>query len=199
MSIKLRGLVLAALLTGVVPVGLQGQSAQRLSVQGSGLFIKLFGDAFEGAEQGYGFEAQVRYTPSAFSFGAGFQYTSHGVEGTDQRASLVGGFFEPRYVFSTSSSALFPYLSGRFYLVRLRSENTDVNIRTTATGLAANGGGGVLVRLASRVNADLGATYGYSRFSDFKFENLATGLTGTSDISNTGSNIVLRVGFTLGL
>jgi hypothetical protein len=191
--------LLATLLAGALPIGLHGQSAQRLSVQGSGLFINLFGDAFEGAEAGYGFEAQVRYTPSALSFGAGFQYTSHGVEGIDDRASLIGGFFEPRYVFSTSSSSLFPYLSGRFYLVQIKSENTATDVRTTATGLAANGGGGVLVRLASRVNADIGATYGYSRFSDFKFEDLSTGITGESDISNSGSNIVLRLGLTLGL
>ena len=196
---RLRALVLTVLLGSTLPVGLHGQSAQRLSVQGSGLFINLFGDAFEGAEAGYGFEAQVRYTPSALSFGAGFQYTSHGVEGIDDRASLIGGFFEPRYVFSTSSSSLFPYLSGRFYLVQIKSENTATDVRTTANGLAANGGGGVLVRLASRVNADIGATYGYSRFSDFKFEDLSTGITGESDISNSGSNIVLRLGLTLGL
>jgi hypothetical protein len=191
--------VLTALLAGALPIGLQGQSAQKLSIQGSGLFIKLFGDAFEGAEEGYGFEAQVRYTPSALSFGAGFQYTSHGVEGVDQRATLLGGFFEPRYVFSTSSSSLFPYLSGRFYVTQIRSENSATDIRITATGLAANGGGGVLVRLGSRMNGDIGATYGYSRFSDFKFENLSTGITGTSDISNSGSNLVLRLGLTFGL
>jgi hypothetical protein len=196
---SVRGLVLTALLAGALPLGLHAQSAQRLSIQGSGLFIKLFGDAFPGAEAGFGFEAQVRYTPSALSFGAGFQYTSHEIEGVDQRASLLGGFFEPRYVFSTSSSSLFPYLSGRFYLVQIRSENTATDIRTTATGLAANGGGGVLVRLGSRVNADIGATFGYARFSDFKFEDLSTGLTGTSDISNSGSNLVLRLGLTLGL
>jgi hypothetical protein len=190
---------LIVLLAGVPLTGLHGQSAQRFSVQGSGLFINLFGDAFEGAEAGYGFEAQLRYTPSALSFGAGFQYTSHGVEGIDDRATLIGGFFEPRYVFSTSSSSLFPYLSGRFYLVEIRSENSATDVRTTATGLAANGGGGVLVRLASRVNLDIGATYGYSSFSDFKFENLSTGITGESDISNSGSNVVLRLGLTLGL
>ena len=197
--LKLRGLLLAAVLAAALPAGLQGQAAQRLSVQGSGLFIKLFGDAFPSAKAGVGFEAQVRYTPSAFSFGAGFQYTSHEIEGADQRATLLGGFFEPRYVFSTSSSTLFPYLSGRFYLVQLKSENENTDVRTKATGLAANGGGGVLVRLASRVNADIGATYGYSRFSNFKFEDLSTGITGESDISNSGSNLVLRLGLTLGL
>jgi hypothetical protein len=196
---NVRGLVLAALLTATLPAGLYGQAAQRLSVQGSGLIIKLFGDAFPGAKVGYGFEAQVRYTPGAISLGAGFQYSSHEVEGVDTRATLIGGFFEPRYVFSTSSSSLFPYLSGRFYVVRLKSDNDAAQIRTTATGLAANGGGGVLVRVASRVNVDLGATFGYSRFSNFKFENLATGIEGESDISNNGTNLVGRLGLTIGL
>lgn len=195
---NVHGLVLAALLAAGLPVGLHGQSAQRLSIQGSGLYINLLGDAFEGAEAGYGFEAQVRYTPSAFSFGVGFQYTRHSLEGTDQHANLIGGFFEPRYVFSTSSSVAFPYLSGRFYVVRLRSEDSDTDIRTTSTGVAANGGGGVLLRLGSRVNADLGATFGYVRFSEFKFENLATGLVGTGE-SNNGTNVVLRAGFTFGI
>lgn len=195
---NVRGLVLVALLAAAFPAGLHGQSAQRLSVQGSGLFLNLLGDAFEGTEVGYGFEAQVRYTPSAFSFGVGFQYTSHAIEGVDDRATLVGGFFEPRYVFSTSSSALFPYLSGRFYAVRFTSENTAAQIRTTSTGLAANGGGGVLVRLGARVNADLGATFGYFRFSEFTFENLATGIEGTGE-GNNGSNVVVRAGLTFGL
>lgn len=194
-----RGLVLLAVLAAALPAGLQGQSAQRLSFQGSGLFLKTFGDAFEGLEAGYGFEAQARFTPSAFSFGAGFQYTSHSVEGVDTRATLIGGFVEPRYVFSTGSASLFPYLSGRFYLVRLRSTNEATQFRTTATGLAANGGGGVLVRMSSRINADLGATFGYSRFSNFKQENLVTGVFSETDISNTGSNLVLRLGLTFGL
>ena len=182
---NVRGLMLAAFLTATLPAGLYGQAAQRLSVQGSGLGIKLFGDAFPGAEVGYGFEAQVRYTPGSVSLGAGFQYSSHGVEGVDTRATLIGAFFEPRYVFSTSSSSLFPYLSGRFYVERLKSDNDAAQIRTTATGLAANGGGGVLVRVASRINVDLGATFGYARFSNFKLENLATGIVGESATAPT--------------
>ncbi len=189
---------LAAAVISVSPGVLYPQSAQRLSVQGSGLFLKLLGDSFEGTDAGYGFEAQVRYTPSALSFGAGFQYTSHAVDGADDRATLVGGFIEPRYVFSTSSSTLFPYLSGRFYAVRFTSENTATQIRTTSTGVAANGGGGVLLRFGPRINIDLGATYGYFRFSEFTFENLATGLEGTGE-GNNGSNVVLRAGLTFGL
>ena len=193
-----RTLLLAMVLWVLMPASLLAQSAQRLSVQGSGLWLKLLGDNFEGTDAGYGFEAQVRYTPSAFSIGAGFQWTSHGVDGSPDRATLVGGFVEPRYVFSTASSSLFPYLSGRFYAVRFRSENSANNTRTTSTGLAANGGGGVLVRITPRVNVDLGATFGYFKFNEFTFENLGTGIEGTGE-GNNGSNVVGRVGLTFGL
>lgn len=191
-------ILLATVLVSVSPFVAHAQSAQRLSVQGSGLLLNLLGDSFEGTDAGYGFEAQVRFTPSAFSFGVGLQYTSHGVEGLDDRATLIGGFFEPRYVFSTSSESLFPYLSGRFYAVRFSNENTEAQIKTTSTGIAANGGGGVLVRLGPRVNADLGATFGYFRFGEFTFENLATGIEGTGE-GNNGSNLVVRLGLTFGL
>jgi hypothetical protein len=193
-----RTFLIAGVCTMMAVHGLEAQSAQRLSIQGSGLFINLMGDAFSNAESGYGFEAQVRYTPSALSLGAGFQYTRHKLENTDLHANLVGGFFEPRYVFSTSSASLFPYLSGRFYVVRLSSTNEAQQIKTTSTGVAANGGGGVLIRVGSRVNIDLGATYGYCRFGEFKFEDLSSGLTSTSD-GNNGTNLVGRVGLTFGL
>ena len=191
-------LVLSIAIAATSPLTSHAQSAQRLSIQGSGLGIKLLGDELEGTEIGYGFEAQVRFTPSAWSFGAGFQWTSHEVEGSPDRATLVGGFFEPRYVFSTSSSSLFPYLSGRFYVVRFTSENSDADIRVTSTGLAGNGGGGVLIRASPRINIDIGATFGYFKFNDFTFENLGTGVEGSSE-GGTGTNLVGRLGLTFGL
>jgi hypothetical protein len=194
---------IALLILVTVPVALSSvaaQSAQKLSVQGSGLYINLFGNGFEGfAEAGYGGEAQIRYTPSAWSFGAGFQYTSHDIKGRPENAKFVGGFFEPRYVFSTASQVLYPYLSGRFSVVRLTNDDNTFNLRTTATGYTANGGGGVLLRIASRVNVDLGATYGYTKFSSFKQKDLSTGIESKSDQSNSGSDIVARIGLTLGI
>jgi hypothetical protein len=181
-----------------VPLTAHAQSAQRMSIQASGLFLQLYGNDFEGTDPGYGFEAQLRYTPSAWSFGAGFQYTTHGIENSPDRATLVGGFIEPRYVFSTGSASVFPYLSGRFYVVKFTSENSDTDIRVTTTGLAGNGGGGVLVRLSTRMNLDLGATFGYFKFNEFTFENLGTGIEGTSEGGN-GTNLVGRVGLTFGL
>jgi hypothetical protein len=196
MPVRLALLVLPVLLAGI-PLSARAQSAQPVSLQGSALFIQLYGNDFETTDPGYGFEAQIRYTPSAWSFGAGFQYTTHGVDNSPDRATLVGGFIEPRYVFSTGSASVFPYLSGRFYVVKFTAENSDAETRATSTGLAANGGGGVLVRLSTRMNLDLGATFGYFKFDEFKLE-LGNGLEGTAE-GGTGSNLVGRVGLTFGL
>jgi hypothetical protein len=48
-------------------------SSQRVVVQVSGLYAELFGKTYEGLGGGSGFEAQLRYTPGAFSIGAGYQ------------------------------------------------------------------------------------------------------------------------------
>ena len=49
------------------------QSAQRYSVQASGIFVGTFGEAYDGLKSGPGFEAQFRITPSAWSYGFGIQ------------------------------------------------------------------------------------------------------------------------------
>ncbi|MDQ3809598.1 MAG: hypothetical protein M3336_04840, partial [Chloroflexota bacterium] len=61
----------------LLPAQVTGQSAQRLSVQASGLYAALFGAAYENLNAGPGFEAQLRFTPSALSLGVGYQYTDH--------------------------------------------------------------------------------------------------------------------------
>ena len=119
------------------------------------------------------------------------------MEGGDNRATLVGGFVEPRYVFSTSSGVAFPYLSGRFYAVRPHERGRRLRYEADLDGFAANGGGGVLIRAGQRVNIDLGATYGYIKFNDFTFENRSTGIKGTSE-GNNGTNFVVRAGLTYG-
>ncbi len=61
---------LASLLIGTcLPGLLAAQSAQRWSVQASAIGVGGGGDAFAGVSTGWGGEAQIRYTPSAFSLG----------------------------------------------------------------------------------------------------------------------------------
>ncbi|MGI9040007.1 MAG: hypothetical protein ACR2HK_02700, partial [Gemmatimonadales bacterium] len=88
----MRGLrpLLLLIATGASSTSLEAQSAQPISFQLSGLFNGVFGDAFTGLQDGLGTEAQSRYTPSALSIGAGFQYTSHSLEGRLDDARLYG-------------------------------------------------------------------------------------------------------------
>lgn len=155
------------------------QSAQLFSVQGSGLYEGL---SYSEVDDGLGFEAQVRYTPSAWSFGAGFQYTSHSVTTGNGRINLYGGFLEPRYSLDVGSSNVAPYLSGRLSLSKLSANTTRLSGSTN--GVSLNGGGGLLIRVGPRLNLDLGATYGYTDWN--------------GDIGSA-SNLIGRVGLAVGI
>ncbi len=176
------------------------QTAQRFAVQATGLDMNLFGDAFTNVGQGLGGEAQLRYTPSALSIGAGFQYTDHDTPETPGISStfrLYGGFLEPRYVIDVGSQTLAPYVSARFSILSQKLKEvigTSEEVESSATGLTLNGGGGVLFRLGPRLNLDIGSTFGYTSFGDYESEG-----TTLPSTSASGSNIVVRVGLALGL
>lgn len=156
------------------------QSAQAFSFQVSGLYIGFGGSAYSDMSSGAGAEGQFRYTSGAMSLGLGYQYTRHTMMDMDGHMTNSGAFIEPRYVFSTSSPSLAPYLSARLGLLHMSGVLPE-----SSNGGTVNLGGGVLARLTSRTNLDFGATYGYTRFSG--------GITGT------GSDLVLRAGFAIGL
>ena len=173
-------LAITAAFSIVAPARATAQSAQALSVQVSGLYIGFGGSAYSDMSTGAGGEAQLRYTSGAMSLGIGYQITRHTMEGEEGHMSNSGAFIEPRYVFSTSSPSLAPYVSARLGLLHMSGIMEE-----TSNGGNVNFGGGVLMRLTSRANLDFGATYGYTRFSG--------GITGS------GSDLVLRAGFALGL
>jgi hypothetical protein len=177
---------------------LVAQTAQKFSIQGSFLFAALFGEEFEDIGNGAGFEIQARYTPSAFSVGAGFQYTSHGSSDATAGAdfSLAGGFVEPRYVFSTRSDRLAPYASTRLSI--LRESVKSEGFHGSASGVTANVGGGVLVRLSERINIDIGATYGYTDFGEAVVHD-PSGQEVRRFEAKSGSNILLRLGLAVGI
>ena len=187
-------LVLA--LVGALTRELQAQSAQAISIQGSALFNAVFGNVFTGLNDGVGAEAQVRYTPSAFSVGAGFQYTTHELEGRSEDARLYGGFVEPRYRIYTGSNVVAPYVSARFSLLKVGFSGNELSLSSSFVQM--NGGGGLLVRLGPRVNLDVGATYGYNRLADGSLTFSSTG-TVVPVPSSSGSNIVARLGLAIGL
>lgn len=189
------------------------QSAQKWSLQASLFSSILTGDnpIFQNVDPGAGFEFQARWTPSLFSLGAGFQWTTHkqnllsdtpNVVG-DPNTTLNGFFLEPRYVILVGSNTIAPYVSARVAFLRqttsadFQTANGIVTLNASADGVGVNGGGGLLFRLGGRVNLDLGATFGFASFGDF-----VTTVDGTEIDragSSTGQNFALRLGMAVGL
>ena len=175
---------------------LEAQSAQPYSLQVSGLVNGVFGDVFTGLQDGIGGEAQFRYTPGALSVGAGFQFTIHKLENRTEKAQLYGGFIEPRYRIHAGSNVVAPYVSARFSLLKVGFTGGDLSLSSAFMQL--NGGGGLLTRLGSRLNLDLGVTYGYNRLGNGTLTSNTSG-TAVPVESSSGSNVVIRLGLAIGL
>lgn len=185
------------------------QTSQRLSVQGSALYADIYGDNFVAVAGGVGFEAQLRYTPSALSIGGGVQYTKHNdseaeADGHEGDIELLGLFVEPRYTLYVGSDNVAPYLAARLAVAQLNLFNalsTGTDLEWTSPGVTLNAGGGLLVRLSSRVNLDIGATAGFTQYRNAEGEESANGqVINTFDIDlGSGTNLVFRVGLALGL
>ncbi len=174
------------------------QSNQRLSVQLSGIFAGLQGSVHTNLGPGAGGEAQVRYTIGTLSLGAGVQYTRHdyALAGTTFPVAIAGPFLEPRYVLPMSLRDIAPYVSARYAVLRQRYSFAGFD--GSSTGTTLNGGGGALVRLGSRMNLDIGATYGFTSFRQFTINDRESGER-TKLPAGSGSNVIARIGLAFGL
>jgi hypothetical protein len=211
-AVRRCSLLAAAVCGGVLASPLAGplaaQSAQRVSIQASGLYVGAYGDAYEGLKPGAGGEAQLRYTPSVWSFGIGGQLSTHDLDGQGfegQQVKLTGIFFEPRRVIDVGSTVVAPYISARFAYLRqsidfsLTNGRETVSVEAKASGSQVNAGGGLLFRMSPRVNLDLGATFGMIRFGDVEVNVPGGGNTTVDGSSGTGQNLVIRAGLAIGL
>ncbi len=156
------------------------QTAQKFSIQASALGVQLTGLGDAEAAFGGGGEIQLRWNPSAFSLGLGFQTTTHDSE--PNSVTFRGGFLEPRYVVGALGESVGVYLSGR--LMSLNATFLILGSEIEIDGTAVSGGGGILVRLGSRVNGDLGVTVG----KEFYDGEAADGVT-----------VVTRLGLAVGI
>src|SRR5262245_19422831 len=119
--------------------GLHAQSAQRYSIQASGLEVSTFGKAYDGLKAGPGFEAQFRITPSVWSFGFGIQGSSHSFDDSDlsgQNVTLAGAFFEPRRIVDVGSSQVAPHVSARLAYMR---QSIDIGVGGRNVSASASG------------------------------------------------------------
>jgi hypothetical protein len=200
MAVRRTRFMQAIIVVVLIAGDLEAQSAQAISLQLSGLYNTVDGDVFDNLKNGFGGEAQVRYTPGALSVGAGFQYTEHGrVEGaTSPDVRLYGGFVEPRYRIHTGSYVIAPYVSARFSVLKAGFEGGEFSL--SSTFLQLNGGGGLLYRLGPRFNLDAGATFGWNRRSEGTLRRNGTPITNPPCCAPaSGANLVVRLGLAVGL
>jgi hypothetical protein len=225
----LRSALAAVTTVAVITSPAVAQSAQRWSLQASGIAVGVAGDAYDGLSTGYGGEFQVRVTPSLWSYGAGVQSSVHDLSAiAGQTISLTGIFFEPRRVLDIGSSRFAPYVSARLSYLEQRADldlafndvrapggqvvlapvgRREVSLNTaaragvelSASGFQGNVGGGVLVKLSPRINLDLGLTLGAIRFGDAQLSVDGESVGSFDGTSGTGQNAVVRAGLAIGL
>mgnify|MGYP001256872641 CR=1 FL=1 len=138
------------------------QTAQRWSIQLSALGVELTSVTNDELRFGGGIEFQGRYNPGALSIGFGFQTTRHTLENQllarDVTVTYTGGFVEPRLILGSIGDFAALYGSVRF--MSLSAKFDVAGGETKVEGAAISGGGGLLIRLTSRLNAEVGATAG---------------------------------------
>ncbi len=138
---------------------MHAQSAQPYAAQLSAMFTTI--QAGNATVSGAGIELQQRFNRlyaserfGALSLGIGGQYTVHTKVRDELR--ITGVFVEPRWVPATGTKRIFPYLSARLAVQRLRG-SFQFAAGGNTTGSAFGGGGGVAVKLARQINLDAGA------------------------------------------
>lgn len=147
----------AALLLAIAPAA-RAQSAQPYAVQLSGLVTTA--KAANKRVAGFGVELQQRFnriyaseTFGATSLGIGLQYTEH--TRVLDKLKITGVFIEPRWVPPIGTDEIFPYLSARVVVQRLRGEFQFADDGST-NGSMIGLGGGVAVKLSRVANLDAG-------------------------------------------
>ena len=181
------------LLTSLLLCSAVALPAQGFSFSASGVYAALNGDDYAGINAGLGADLQVRYhTRGGFSAASGYQYTSHGVEGASENFGVSGFFADARYTFTPPSTPkVRPYIGGRFAITHwgFSSGSLDASANGTAFGPV----GGMLIRMGSSTQLDLGLAYMVLHFGDAKL-----GGTPQPGSDTSGSAVALRFGVVYG-
>lgn len=143
-------LIAASLAGQLAPVA--AQSLQRLSAEVSGAGNFAAGNRLFDPQSRPALEAQGRYTFSRFSIGAGAVFQSPQNNLHEVRATV---FVEPRLILAAGPGRAF-YGAGLLGLGRFICTTLCTN---EAMHVNLGGGAGLLLRLNSRVAADLGVEY----------------------------------------
>jgi hypothetical protein len=107
-------------------------------------------------------------TVSGFQFGGGFRYAVHGIENTREKYRQSAFYLEPRFAFRMVSKTLTPFIGVRSGLVLEAVWQGDGDF--TGTGVELGVSAGITYNLDRRIQLEVGAGLGATRFSDFSHD-----------------------------
>lgn len=225
MQHRFTAILLACAITSVTPA--TAQAPARWSVQAAGVMMNLYGETFDGLDNGYGGEVQLRYAPGRLSWGIGVQRSSHGSPDYDgEKFNITSVFVEPRLTLDVGSKTWTPYLAGRagysrqgasfdFIIDHVRSAATTPSLAVRddapllaaaaapvselkSTGYQGSIGAGVMARLTPRVSLDVGALVGVMHFGDAKYYANGKAAGQVNGSAGTGQNLTIHAGLSIG-
>jgi len=187
--------------------------ANRLFVQGAGLYQRFTGDLRSQTDPGFGVEGQLRYATRGWSVGVGVDYVGHqrtlttfvgtppAVVVSTSDANFIGVFVEPHLLLGDSRRAIQPYflIRGGYGRATPEDDETTANDDSDAhvTSLTWNGGLGVLLRMFGPLSADVAVSAGVVKWKGN--DEPANGSLTFGNGTTTTGNIMGRVGLSLAL
>ncbi|UCG89144.1 MAG: outer membrane beta-barrel protein [Gemmatimonadota bacterium] len=130
----------------------------------------LGGDDFDGLDPGFGFHGFLGYmTPAGFTISGGVQYSTHGVDGIDENAHVLGVYVEPRYSAKLASPSVAPFIGGRAYWVRYTLNMAWVG-DASSSGFAFAGIGGIVFQVAPQFALEPAVTFMLLSFGEAKVD-----------------------------
>ena len=184
---KIQGTFMTVALLAAAAVPAAAQSvAPKFSLEPAAYYATVGGDDFEGIDAGMGFDVQGRVKFTALSLGLGYQRSSHGLEGLDEKVNVSGMFIEPRYEIPSAASFK-PYLTTR--IARVTQSLEADGSEAKASGISFGGGVGVMVPLTSSVRLNTAASWNSISLGEIEVDGDAI-----PDSKSSGSSLALRVG-----
>ncbi|MDQ3996956.1 MAG: porin family protein [Gemmatimonadota bacterium] len=183
-------LAVAGIVVPIVVAGAQSTGA-RFGVEAAPFYTTVEGDDFEGIDAGLGFDVQGRFSWPAWSFGLGWQRSSHRIDELSDDLIVTSFFVEPRFQFPVQGE-LRPY-----FLVRggLANQRLDADIPGFGTfdiessGVIIGLGAGLAFPVAPSIDVNFSVMWAWLSFDDVEANGQEV-----PDSDSRGSGVLLRAG-----
>jgi hypothetical protein len=160
-----------------------------LSLEATGLFSSVKGQALGTAGDGAGFDVMASVGSGMFALGAGYQRSTHTlVSQSSKRAIVDGAFIEPRLALPLATGNFTPYVFARAARLERSIENSGTEPRLR--GSAIGGGVGTYFWLANNVQLNSALLW-----QDLRFDRAAT----SANVARAdGAQWAIRAGLSVG-